>query len=44
METVVFMTILKALLLHFDVTSLYLVSFALASPINAILPSEGGTV
>ncbi len=42
METVVFMTILKALLLHFDATSLSLVSLALASPINAISPPVKG--
>ncbi len=45
METVVFMFILKALLLHFDAASLSLVSLALALPINAISPpSEWGTV
>jgi hypothetical protein len=42
METVVFIIILKALLLHFDVASLSLVSLALASPINAISPPVKG--
>jgi hypothetical protein len=42
METVVFMIILKALLLHFDATSLSLVSFALASPVNAISSTVKG--
>jgi hypothetical protein len=42
METVVFMIILKALLLHFDATSLSLVSLALASPVNAISSTVKG--
>ena len=42
METAVVMTILKALLLHFDVTSLSMVSLALVSPINAISPPVKG--